>query len=1235
MKETGAYAGRAVAILTAVVLLASTAHSYRHVALRQADLPYDAQSKDSITFVGDTIRVSTGRAIYVDNHDEYYHIVGVNGKDSVFINFGGTVIFFDENGGAGSRFQAGIVVTGSGATPADHVTITGGSIIRDVGPGEESGYESHCITIFAAHNVTVKDMNLTIDGHDGKCVYQKRVYRNCRFIGGTWTNNSNSHTDRQYFESVAYQGGNSFENPTDTGDYHQIFDNVNVALSPHAAFAFGMTKILIMNCTLHVDAQNVKYDTLACFQTGSCGVGRSADNPYAIKMSGALAGTKIHHNVVTTGRQHQGGRGILLENCGGTIQQPILAYSNNLTLSNGPSGENADGWSRGVRVRTIDGGTADYVKVYDNRIVILADDNPATTAIGKRGVGLAFGIGSTGPHHLWIERNTVICSTLTAGTFETNAVEYGVDEGIAAPVACTVRYNHYRSGNNVVYFGDAYNGFSGHDLKLIGDTLGYLGNGIGVTTWYVGEDYGVADDIVAIDCKYRNGASDQDIEWRGSGSNEISLRSTLQVSAMGRNGLLVDGAQVTVTNNYGQTAASGTTSAGLFRREVTYRYESAALPDSTGFSPFRVRVTKSPDVTDSNITVSWDRTKVTVILPNTDGTITPGSEPLNNLSTFTPTLVANDFSGEQDSVRLNFTSGSDANPDSIIYCWSTTSIPDSANASRVSIAYSPSQSYVRNHVITVTDPDTLNFSYWTKAVGTTVQWSSRGTASLVFGDITPPGQVDSMWIVPGSSRGQLNLFWRAPGDDGYNGTAHHYEIRYSSTAINPSLWNSYALLSNPPAPVAAGLYQNATIGGLTPGQVYYAGIKAFDEASNASAVASRSGFAAGIRTPVPIASDVDSINGTATTTCSTVTSYMTLTYRFALDTVGSFATARLATGVINGATAAVTFDQLAPGTTYFWSCRAVAVNLSDTSSWSTALTFNLNSNGAPSLPLHVSPPDGDTVLDTPIVLVVENSIDPEGDTIHYDFWIYGDSLLTQVVETKFDVAEGPSQTGAQFTFTPANGHKYWWQVRARDTYNVTAPTAATWFIYASLPTGTDDYTAGAVSPQDGAVVLTNRPVLTADNIVAAGTNFYYFEVAADSGFLAGVSSSPAISEGDNDKTQWQVDRKLETGRKYYWRVRVNDYAYSNAVSFTVKSEVYASPNPVHFRKGEYVTFHLSDEPMDLLIQTVSGETVRLEQDVSGDWTWDGTNASGEKVAVGVYLWYVSGSSFKGKLMVKP
>ena len=195
----------------------------------------------------------------------------------------------------------------------------------------------------------------------------------------------------------------------------------------------------------------------------------------------------------------------------------------------------------------------------------------------------------------------------------------------------------------------------------------------------------------------------------------------------------------------------------------------------------------------------------------------------------------------------------------------------------------------------------------------------------------------------------------------------------------------------------------------------------------------------------------------------------------------------------------------------------------------------------------------------------------------------------------------------------------------------------------SLPsgdtTGTDpaDTIVTEFVPNDGVTVTSTHPVLPARNITATGTNEYYFEVAENASFDPLVATSPAVPQSYQNFTYWEVDSALTPTQSYYWRVKVNNYPYSDAVQFTVAatSEYIAYPNPVSFIQGETVTFILPSGPVDLLIQTSAGETVLHPTNLSGQYVWDGKNASGNPVAVGVYLWYIEGTSYKGKIVIVP
>ena len=362
-----------------------------------------------------------------------------------------------------------------------------------------------------------------------------------------------------------------------------------------------------------------------------------------------------------------------------------------------------------------------------------------------------------------------------------------------------------------------------------------------------------------------------------------------------------------------------------------------------------------------------------------------------------------------------------------------------------------------------------------------------------------------------------------------------------------------------------------------------------------------------------------------------------LTYEFELYDQAATTLLADTSGINEGITATgwTVSVVLEDSTTYHW--RARCFDEQEYSPWTPLVAFTVDLgvevNNPPSLPVHVSPTDGSTIIATPVALVIQNSVDPEGDPIRYDFWIYGDSSLTQVVESRLDVPQTPILTAAVFGFAPIDGHRYWWQVRAKDGINTTAATTATWFEFSDIASGQDENTAGIAQPTDGAVVLTDRPQLTAVNIPISGSIYYYFEVATDSSFVNPVATSPAIPEQEGGFTEWRVDERLQSDQEYYWRVRANNYPYSPVARFVIEANVYASPNPVHL--GELVVFHLPEEPVDLLVQTVSGEAVIIKEGIAGEWGWDLRNAAGYEVAVGIYLWYVAGTNAHGKIVVKP
>jgi hypothetical protein len=209
-------------------------------------------------------------------------------------------------------------------------------------------------------------------------------------------------------------------------------------------------------------------------------------------------------------------------------------------------------------------------------------------------------------------------------------------------------------------------------------------------------------------------------------------------------------------------------------------------------------------------------------------------------------------------------------------------------------------------------------------------------------DVTPPGRTEDLEGVPGPDHGRVVLTWTAPGDDEFIGTADHYVVKYSESPITESNWGAAMTLPDPPAPQEAGGAEEVTAGGLTEGETYYFGLKAFDEAGNSSPLSNIAvAFASGIAVPTPYETLIDQGNASVEVISLAIDSYQPVYYEFALDTLDYFPNARIEVDLAADSTASAIFDGLSEELVYFWRCRAMASDMSDSSDWSPETSFNI------------------------------------------------------------------------------------------------------------------------------------------------------------------------------------------------------------------------------------------------------------------------------------------------------
>ena len=82
--------------------------------------------------------------------------------------------------------------------------------------------------------------------------------------------------------------------------------------------------------------------------------------------------------------------------------------------------------------------------------------------------------------------------------------------------------------------------------------------------------------------------------------------------------------------------------------------------------------------------------------------------------------------------------------------------------------------------------------------------------------------------------GKVRLTWTSPGDDGVEGTAAWYQVKYSAARLVERVrgWPAENL-DGEPAPAAAGTSQSFAVTGLSPG-VHYFALKTWGHGPNVS-----------------------------------------------------------------------------------------------------------------------------------------------------------------------------------------------------------------------------------------------------------------------------------------------------------------------------------------------------------------------------------------------------------------
>ncbi len=192
----------------------------------------------------------------------------------------------------------------------------------------------------------------------------------------------------------------------------------------------------------------------------------------------------------------------------------------------------------------------------------------------------------------------------------------------------------------------------------------------------------------------------------------------------------------------------------------------------------------------------------------------------------------------------------------------------------------------------------------------------------------------------------------------------------------------------------------------------------------------------------------------------------------------------------------------------------------------------------PTAPSIVSPDMGLHVPLTP-QLIVGNATSPLGAPLNYEYQIYSDKALQNLVHIEVGIPQGMSQT-TWTVFVPLgeNSH-YWWRARAHDPY-IAGPWSpvATFFVDAVH----EAPTAPKISmPMDGAHVVTEMPTLAVTDATSPDELqlTYTFELYGDANLTMLTEAKTQVAEVKGT-TSYLVMAKLTDYQRYWWRARAVD-----------------------------------------------------------------------------------------------
>ena len=282
--------------------------------------------------------------------------------------------------------------------------------------------------------------------------------------------------------------------------------------------------------------------------------------------------------------------------------------------------------------------------------------------------------------------------------------------------------------------------------------------------------------------------------------------------------------------------------------------------------------------------------------------------------------------------------------------------------------------------------------------------------------------------------------------------------------------------------------------------------------------------------------------------------YDDLSYFFEIDTVATFDSFELEQSAElaqqPGETTGWQPLELIDNTTYHWRVRAY--DGMAYGPWYNGSFFVNTANDAPEAPAIDHPGDLSEVTTLQPTLAVKAAVDADLDELDYDFELYGDAQLSQLV-----AAAGGPDSAWQVDLILDDNRSYFWRARAVDEHGAAGPWSQTVSFFVNTANDPPD-TPVLNNPVSGGTDTSLTPTLSvfnADDLDLDALS-YEFELYADPD-LSQLVSAATVAQG-HLITAWTVSAVLEDRGIYYWRVRADDGQLAGAWMPTAVIEIHTA-----------------------------------------------------------------------------